>query len=81
MSLLVSGGFHQADERFTDESRGKQCAFITLSALLTAQNTPVTEWNSATIDNVDSGRVLLTSIFFDQLLLQNTSNRHKLNSI
>jgi hypothetical protein len=52
MSLLVSGGFHQADERFTDESRGKQCAFITLSALLTAQNTPDTEWNSATIDNV-----------------------------
>ncbi|CAB4020200.1 ATP-dependent DNA helicase PIF1 [Paramuricea clavata] len=52
MSLLVSGGFHQADERFTDESRGKQCAFITLSALLTAQNTPVSEWNSATIDNV-----------------------------
>ena len=51
MSLLVSGGFNQADERFTDDSRGKQCAFMTLSALLTAQITPVDRWNSTTVDS------------------------------
>ena len=52
MSLLVSGGFNQADERFTDESSGKQCAFMSLSALLTAQITPVDQWNSTTVDSV-----------------------------
>ena len=51
MSLLVSGGFNQADERFTDDSRGKQCTFMTLSALLTAQIIPVDQWNSTTVDS------------------------------
>ena len=40
-NLHIAGTFHQGDERFSVQSRGKQCAFMTLSAVLTAQNIPV----------------------------------------
>ena len=41
-----------SNDGFRGQSRGKQCSFISLSALLTAQTLPVIEWNSTTIDNV-----------------------------
>ena len=43
MSLLVSGGFNQADEHFTDESQGKQCCSMTLSAFVEAEITAVSK--------------------------------------
>ena len=52
MSLLACEGIHQGHERFKGQSRGKQCSFMSLSALLNAQNIPVIEWNTATIDSV-----------------------------
>ena len=40
MALFLSLKIHQGDKRFIVHSRGHQCAFITLSAILTAQNMP-----------------------------------------
>ena len=42
MTLFLSSNIHQSDERFSVHSRGKQCAFMTLSAILTTQNMPLT---------------------------------------
>ena len=36
---------HQGDDLFSVQSRGKQCAFMSLSALLTAQNIPLSDWS------------------------------------
>ena len=33
------------------QSRGKQCAFMSLSALLTAQNLPLIDWSKTTFIN------------------------------
>jgi hypothetical protein len=41
MALFLSADFHQGDERFSVHSGGKQCAFMTFSALLTARNIPL----------------------------------------
>ena len=49
--MEVQWCIHQGREGFSGQSRGKQCSFINLSALLTAQTIPVIEWNSTTIDN------------------------------
>ncbi len=40
MALFFSADIHQGDEHFSVHSRGKQCAFMNLSALLTARNIP-----------------------------------------
>ena len=37
---------------FSVESRGKQCAFMCLSAILTAQNRPLINWSKTTFNNV-----------------------------
>ena len=52
MSLFACGSIHQGHERFGRQSRGKQCSFMSLSALLTAQAIPVIEWDSAIMDSV-----------------------------
>jgi hypothetical protein len=52
MALFLSSNIHQGDDLFSVHSRGKQCAFMTLSAILTAQNMPLTEWSKQTFDNV-----------------------------
>ena len=52
MSLHVCGSIHQGHERFSIHSRGKQCSFMSLSAILTAQSIPdLLDWNSTIIDN------------------------------
>ena len=50
-NLHIAGTFHQGDERFSVQSRGKQCAFMSLSAVLTAQNIPVIDWSKTALDN------------------------------
>ena len=45
--LIVSGNIHQADRRFSDLSRGRQCAFISFSALLRANSCRVSQWTGA----------------------------------
>jgi hypothetical protein len=52
MALLLSAIIHQGDELFSVHSRGKQCAFMSLSALLTARNIPLTAWSFTTFNNV-----------------------------
>ena len=41
MALFLSADIHQGDERFSVHSRGKRCAFMSLSTLLTARNIPL----------------------------------------
>ena len=63
MRLLSCGSIHQGHERFSCQSRGKQCSFMSLSAFLSAQTVPFLFWNSATIDNVlvQGGSLYLTA--------------------
>ncbi len=51
MPLFLSANLHQGDERFSVRSRGKQCAFMGLSAVLIAQNIPF-NWSKTTFNNV-----------------------------
>jgi hypothetical protein len=41
MALYLSANIHQGDELFSVHSRSKQCAFMSLLALLIAQNIPL----------------------------------------
>ena len=41
----LSSDIHQGDELFSVQSRWKQCAFMSLSAILTAQNIPLIDWS------------------------------------
>ena len=43
---------HQGDERFIVQTRGKQCAFMSLAAIITAQNNPLIDWSTTMFDNV-----------------------------
>ena len=52
MSLFAYASIHQGHECFSVQSRGKQSAFMSLSALLTARSIPVTEWNSEILDGI-----------------------------
>ena len=52
MALFLSTNIHQGDNLFSVQSRGKQCAFMSLSAVLTAQNIPLIDWSQETLDNV-----------------------------
>ena len=53
MALFLSADFHQGNEIFNIHSRGKQCAFMALSALLTARNIPfISSWSKVTFNNV-----------------------------
>jgi hypothetical protein len=51
MALFLSADIHQGDERFRVHSRGKQCAFMSLAALLTARNIPLNLWSRITFNN------------------------------
>ncbi len=53
MALFLSADFHQGNEIFNVHSRGKQYAFMALSALLyTARNIPLSSWSKVTFNNV-----------------------------
>ena len=51
MALFLFPYIHQGDYLFSVQSRGKQCAFMSLSALLTAQNIPLIDWSRTTFIN------------------------------
>ena len=38
--------------RFSDISRGRQCSFISFSALLRAQSLPIEQWTASTVDQI-----------------------------
>ena len=50
ISLFACGSIHQGHERFSDVSRRKQSAFMSLSALLSGRVFPVQQWTSKTVD-------------------------------
>ena len=50
--LCVAGSIHQGDEMFNDISRGRQCSFMSFSALLCAQVYPTQHWQSFTLDQL-----------------------------
>ena len=52
MALFLSINIHQGDELFSVLSRGKQCAFMSLSAILAAENNPLINWSKSTLNNV-----------------------------
>ncbi len=52
MALFLSADFHQGNEIFNVHSRGKQCAFMAFSALLTARNIRLSSWSKVTFNNV-----------------------------
>ena len=52
MEFFLSSDIHQGDELFSVQSRGKECAFMSLSAILTAQNIPLIDWSKTTFNNV-----------------------------
>ena len=50
--LSIAGSNHQVHERFNEISRGRQCSFMSFSALLCAQSFPVQHWDTATVDQI-----------------------------
>ena len=50
--LSIAGSSHQGHERFSEISRGRQCSFMSFSALLCAQLFPVRHWDTATVDQI-----------------------------
>ena len=50
--LFTYGSVYQGDERFSNDSRGKQCSCIRLIALFVEQTIPVSEWNCQIVDNI-----------------------------
>ena len=53
LNLFLAGSIHQGNERFSDISRGRQCSFMSFSALLYAQTLPIEQWTAAsTVDQI-----------------------------
>ena len=48
----IAGSSHQGHERFSEISRGRQCSFMSFSALLCAQSFPVQHRDTATVDQI-----------------------------
>ena len=61
--LLIAGSIHQGHERFSDVSRGRQCSFMSFSALLFAQSCPVRFWDTATVDQILTNKLSSLSTF------------------
>ena len=66
--LIVSGSIHQADRRFSDVSRGKQSAFMSLSALLRANFCRVSQWTADIIDEILIGDAMYVKAFDDDTI-------------
>ena len=52
MALFLCATMHQGHERFSVQTRGKQCAFMSLAAVITAQNNTLIDWSTTMFDNV-----------------------------
>ena len=50
--LSIAGISHQGHKRFKEISRGRQCSFMSFSALLFAQSFAVQHWDTATVDQI-----------------------------
>ena len=52
MITSIRGSIHQGHEAFSEHSRGRQCAFMSLSALLFNRSDSVDSWTQTNIDDV-----------------------------
>jgi hypothetical protein len=52
LNLFVAGSIHQGSEWFSDISRGRQCSFMSFSALLFAQTSPIEQWTAFNVDQI-----------------------------
>ena len=52
MALFLCATMHQGDERFSVQTRGKQCAFMSLEAVITAQKNTLIDWSTTMFHNV-----------------------------
>ena len=69
MTLFLAGNLHQGHCLFSVDSRGKQCALVTLSELLTARSIPLVQWSSRTVDNIlVQGDKMYTNSMADRLI-------------
>ena len=51
-TLFARESIHKGDNRFSDISRGRQCAFMSFSALLCANSCHILTWTTETIDGI-----------------------------
>ena len=51
-NLFIAGSIHQGSERFSDISRGRQCSFMSFSALLFAHTLPIEQWTACNVDHI-----------------------------
>ena len=51
-TIFARGSIHQGDNRFSDISRGRECAFMSFSALLCANSCYILTWTTETIDGI-----------------------------
>ena len=51
-TFFARGSIHQGNNRFSDICRGRQCAFMSLSALLCANSSDIITWSTDAIDRV-----------------------------
>ena len=66
--LIVSGSIHQVDRHFIDVSRGRQCDFISFSALLRGNSCRVSQWTADTVDQILTGDAMYVKAFDDNTI-------------
>jgi hypothetical protein len=70
LNVFVAGSIHQGSERFySDISRGRQCSFMSFSALLFAETLPIQQW-TASKRRSDSSFLLREIDFYISMLLK-----------
>ena len=52
MITAIQGSIHQSHEAFSEHSRGRQCAFMSLAALLFNRSDSVDLWTQTNIDDI-----------------------------
>ena len=52
MITTIQGSIHQGHEAFSEHSRGRQCAFMSLAALLFNRSNSVELWKQTNIDDI-----------------------------
>ena len=75
--LSIAGSSHQGHERFSEISRGRQCSFMSFSAMSRAQSFPMQQWDTATVDqiSIEGDRMYLNALESQRIPDTDTSSR------
>ena len=60
MITSIRGSIHQGHEAFSEHSRGLQCAFMSLAALLFNRSNSVDLWTQTNIDDISLKDIVVT---------------------